>query len=183
MSANPQLIEIGQLGRAHGVRGELRFFPADPDSELLEPGCRVFVREENAPAREFQLSGIRRAAKFDIISLSGVEGRDQAEALTNLSLLIDQEDLPELDEDEFYLRDLVGLEAVELRSRQGDEVRSLGRVDGIFETGANDVMVVILGSGERLLVPIIDEAIAELQMPDRVLLWPLADWAPEDTDI
>ena len=179
-----ELVEIGQFGRPHGVRGELRYFPIDPDSELLEPGFRVFVRVIDATDEQiFELSSLRAASKFDLVRLQGVDSREKAETLTNAAVLIDPADLPQLDEDEFYLRDLIGLQVHELLTRDGDDTRQIGEVGGFFETGANDVMVVELAGGERLLVPVIDEAIAEIDLPDRVLLWPLADWAPADTSL
>ena len=59
----------------------------------------------------------------------------------------------------------------------------IGEVDGFFETGANDVMVVALSNGERLFVPMIEDAVAVLDLDDGVVLQPADQWAPEGTEL
>lgn len=170
------------MGRAHGVRGEIRFFPLNPTSELLEPGFRVFVRRAGQET-ELMLSKVRHASKFDILAFDQVEGRDEAEALTNLELFVDPDDFPELEDGEFYYRDLIGVEVGVLEAEDGDDFRVIGTVDGFLETGANDVMIVTVPGYPDLLVPMIEDAVAEVDPGARVLLFPLEIWAPEDTEI
>lgn len=174
-------IHIGTFGRAHGVRGEIRFFPLNPESDLLEAGLRVFVRragEESA----LTIGRARRANKFDILQLDEVGDRDEAEALTNLEVFVDVDALPDLDEDEFYHKDLVGLDVHILEAEDGP-TRPIGEVAGFFETGANDVMVVQLTDDSKLFVPMIEDAVADLDHDGVVLLEPLHHWAPEDTEL
>jgi ribosomal 30S subunit maturation factor RimM len=52
-----------------------------------------------------------------------------------------------------------------------------------METGANDVMVVVMRGEQRLLVPMIEDAVAEIDVENGVLLRPLDEWAPEDTEL
>lgn len=141
----------------------------------------MFVRAEDAETA-LQVASIRAAAKFDLIRFVGVDDRDVAEALANCELFAGPDVLPPLEEDEFFLRDLVGLPVAVLKEAEGDACDEIGVVDGVFETGANDVIVVQLVDGNRLLVPLIDDAVAEVDFDQPwVLLWPLEQWAPEDT--
>jgi len=164
------------------VRGEVRFFPLNPNSELLEPGFRVFVRRAGHETG-FVLEKVRQTPKFDILGLKEVAGRDEAEALTNLEVFVDPADFPELEDGEFYLRDLIGVEVALLETEQGDACRVIGEVDGFLDTGANDVMIVTIPGSPDLLVPMIDDAVAEVAPGERVLLYPLDIWAPEGTEI
>jgi 16S rRNA processing protein RimM len=175
-----ELVHIGTFGRAHGVRGEIRYFPANPDSDLLEDGIRVYVRRGDSE-KSLTLTRVRHAAKFDIVALAEVDGRDEAESLTNLDVWVTADVLPEPAEDEFYQRDLVGLDVALLESIDGPS-RLVGQVDGFFETGANDVMVVTLSNGDRLFVPMIEDAVAVLDLGDGVLLQPADQWAPAGTE-
>jgi 16S rRNA processing protein RimM len=180
--ASDDKVAIGTFGRAHGVRGEIRFFPYNPQSDLFEESdLRVFVHrgDDDEP---FDVERLRRADKFFIVKLGGVDDRDQAQALTNLDVWVAAEQLPALDEDEFYLRDLVGL-AVEVLESADGPTRVIGEVGGFFETGANDVMVVELGDDQTLFVPLIEDAVAEIDPDSTVVLQPLHQWAPEGTDI
>jgi len=175
-----QRVQVGSFGRAHGVRGESRYFPVNPDSDLLEDGMWVYVRRGDSDL-ELTVSKVRHAAKFDIVAFDEIDGRDAAERLTNLEVFVDADALPEPDEDEFYQRDLVGLDVAILESVDGPS-RLIGEVDGFFETGANDVMVVALSNDERLFVPMIEGAVAALDLEEGVLLQPADQWAPEGTE-
>ncbi len=82
-----------------------------------------------------------------VVLLDTVADRDASEAMKGAEIFIDRECLEELEEGEYYWDDLIGLQVVDT------EDRVLGNIDSIFETGANDVLVI---KGEkRTLVPYI----------------------------
>ena len=101
---------LGQIGAAHGVRGEvrLRSFTAEPEAiarygPLATEDGRVFEIETMRPARD-----------HFVVKLAGIGDRDAAERLANLKLYVPRERLPEPTEaDEFYHADLVGLTVVD----------------------------------------------------------------------
>lgn len=130
-----------------------------------------------------RLEKVRHTPKFDILGLEEVGGRDEAEALTNLEVFVDPADLPALEEGEFYLRDLLGVEVGLLEAEHGEAFRVIGEVDGFMDTGANDVMVVKIPGAPDLLVPMIEDAVAEVAPGRQVLLYPLEIWAPEGTEV
>ena len=125
--------------------------------------------------------------RFGILELEDVSDRDRAEQLTNLEVFVDAEILPEADEDEFYQRDLVGL-PVHVGRDDGDafdvEEPAVGEVGGFFETGANDVMVLLTESGREVFVPMIEDAVALIDLQEkRVLIHPFEVWAPDDFEL
>jgi 16S rRNA processing protein RimM len=91
-----------------------------------------------------QVEAAQRQGPALIVKLSGVCDRDQASALVGSEIAVHRRDLPEPEADRFYWSDLEGLT---VRTLDG---QSLGRVERLFETGANDVLVV-RGERERLL--------------------------------
>ena len=100
------LIQVGRVAGAFGVRGELRItsFTADPVALV---GYKVLLREDGSPGLTVT-SG--RAAKGSVVVWTEqVQTRDQAEALRGLKLYIPRADLPTPDDDEFYVTDLIGL--------------------------------------------------------------------------
>lgn len=179
--ADQERIHIGNFGRAHGVRGEIRFFPVNPESDLLEAGLRVFVRRAGLE-EALTVSGVRGANKFDIVRIEEVDDRDEAGALTNLEVFVDPDVLPDLEEGEFYFKDLVGREVL-IFGVDEETCRPIGQVAGFFETGANEVMVVELTDGTKLFVPMIESAVAEIDHEGAVLLQPLDHWAPQGTEL
>lgn len=131
---------VGQIGAAHGVRGEvrLRSFTGDPEAIAnygplqTEDGCAV------------EIESLRPAKDHFVARLAGIADRDAAGRLANAKLYVPRERLPELDEpDEFYHADLIGLAAVD---RAGGR---LGTVVGVHNFGAGDLIELKLDSGGK----------------------------------
>ena len=125
------LLLIGRVGGAHGVRGEVRIstFTADP---LAIADYRHLKKADGSPALTITSA---RASKGGVVArCKGIDSRDQAEALRGLALHIDRADLPEPDEDEFYLADLIGLRA------ETPEGALIGKVKSVQDFGAGDIL-------------------------------------------
>jgi 16S rRNA processing protein RimM len=122
---------LGQIGAAHGVRGEvrLRSFTADPLA-IVNYGPL-----ETEDGRVIGIESLRPAKDHFVATLSGVADRNAAEQLVNIKLYVPRERLPPTDEpDEFYYADLVGLAAVD---RTG---KALGTVVAVHNFGAGDLI-------------------------------------------
>ena len=160
-----ETLPFGRLGRPHGVRGELSLRPFNADSDGLGdtplPAQVLLVRAEER--RPMTLTAARPAGDGWLVCLEGVEDRDQAAALTNAELWLPRAALPGLDEDEFYVEDLVGCTVVDLDGR----VR--GTVRASFWNGAHDVLTVDGEAGE-LLVPAVPEFIRDVDLEARRLV-------------
>jgi 16S rRNA processing protein RimM len=127
----PALILVGQVGGAFGVKGEVRLttFTETPQALLH---YRDLKREDGSAALTL-LSG--RPAKAGLVArVKEITTPEQADALRGLKLFIPRESLPEPDEDEFYLADLIGLEA---RDPAG---AAIGRVRSVQNFGAGDLL-------------------------------------------
>ena len=118
----------------------------------LEPGWQRFIVEK----AEIRGNGM-------VVKLQGVDDRDQALALKGAVIGIPRTELPELGEKEqgHYWADLEGCRVI---NQDGIE---LGRVDGLMETGANDVMIV--KNGRERLIPYIDEVIESVDLDDKCI--------------
>jgi len=122
---------LGQIGVAHGVRGEVRL-----RSFTAEPGAIAnYGPLETEDGRVFEIESLRPAKDHFVVQLSGVGDRDAAERLANVKLYVPRERLPEPDEPgEFYHADLIGLTVVD---RAGQR---LGTVVAIHNFGAGDLI-------------------------------------------
>lgn len=132
----PRRVALGEIGRAHGVRGWLRVrsFTAPPEEMARH---RRLHGGRGGTLRALEMDRVRRHGGGLIAHFAGFDDPEAAGELTGLTLLVDGGELPELDEGAYYWHQLVGLEVVDL------EGGALGRVERMMETGgANDVMVV-----------------------------------------
>lgn len=156
------LILVGRFGAAHGIRGEIRLqsFTEEPRAiagygPLLDAaGARSFVVEALRPVK----------GDLFVAKLRGITTRTEAEPLANLELFVPRAALPPPAEEEFYLADLVGLEAVTAAGA------SLGRVVAVPDYGAGPLLEIAPATGgeslllpfTKAIVPVIDLARAQI---------------------
>jgi 16S rRNA processing protein RimM len=151
------LILVGRVAGAFGVKGEVRIttYTAEPLALL---GYRDLKRENGTPA--LTLTGGRATKGGIIVRAPEVATREEAEALRGLKLYIPRDVLPEPEEDEFYVTDLIGL-AVET-----PEGEPLGRVKDVRDFGAGDLLEVQPAEGASWWLPFTREAVPEVRLAD-----------------
>lgn len=152
------LILVGRVAGAFGVKGDVRItaFTADPMS-LVE--YRTLLREDGTPG--LTLSGGRPDQKGGVIVRAAeVETREQAEALRGLKLFIPRDVLPEPEEDEFYVTDLIGLTV------ETPEGEVLGKVRTVHDFGAGDLLEIQPPEGASWWLPFTREAVPEVRLAE-----------------
>jgi 16S rRNA processing protein RimM len=106
-------LEIGKIVAPQGLSGELRVYPVSDFPERFEvPGKRWLLRSGDTEPQPIELLTGRYVTNKNlyVIKLAGVENCDQAEALRGCQLMVPASDRPQLDEDEYHVLDLIGLE-------------------------------------------------------------------------
>ncbi|TMJ29758.1 MAG: 16S rRNA processing protein RimM [Alphaproteobacteria bacterium] len=124
-----ELLAVGRVARAHGIRGRVLIAPYNADSEGLERVRRIWLGE-----REHEVERAERVQLGYLVALRGVEDRDQAAALRGQEVRVDRAELPALPSDEMYAIDLIGYEV----SDPAGMVR--GVVEDVEEAGAQDLL-------------------------------------------
>jgi 16S rRNA processing protein RimM len=147
---------LGQIGAAHGIRGEvrLRSFTAEPEA------IAGYGPLETEDGRVFEIEALRPAKDHFVARLSGVADRNAAEQLASLKLYVPRERLPEPEaDDEYYHADLIGLAVVD---RAG---RKLGTVVAIHNFGAGDLIEMLPEAGGKTeLVPFDTATVPEVDL-------------------
>lgn len=141
-------VRVGVITRPHGVRGELRVHPFNPDSSLWPKLKRVALVHLDAQGEESRreerlVKRAKAAAKYVILVLDGCESREAAEDLRSVEVHVPREALPDLDGDEFYYVDLEGLAVVD------PDGEPLGEVVQVLEYPAVDCLEVRCEGGYR----------------------------------
>lgn len=161
-------VVLGQVGGLYGVRGWVRLWSfTDPVENLLEYRELELGRDgrwETARLAEGRRHGEALVARFEHCT-----DRDQAALLVGAELAVARDRLPAAAEGEYYWADLVGLEVVTTGGV------TLGRVDHMMATGANDVMVV-KGERERLLPFVPGRFVSEVDLAGGRIV---VDWDPD----
>ena len=154
---NQPLLEIGVLGRPHGVRGELRVHAHNADSDALERCDEIWLRDRDGRERRAAVARYRSGARHGILALDGVGDREAADRLKGARVLVPRERLARLEEGEFFVADLIGLEVID------EAGAALGRVIASREQGGIEVVTVRDGRRE-LQIPLVERHVARLEV-------------------
>lgn len=186
-SALEEPVLLGQINGVFGVRGWLKVFSDTEPRENIVQYKSWLICRQNARGKtdwvEVRLLEGKRHGKNVIVRLDGVDTREQAADLVGYQVAVQKDQLPKLPEGEYYWSDLIGLEV------SNTEGRVLGTVKRLFETGANDVLVVesrpqdsaaattaaaTTGVAAEILIPwVLDHFVLEVDRVERRIL---VDW-------
>jgi 16S rRNA processing protein RimM len=162
-------VTLGHVSGVHGVQGWLKVHSDTQPRERIVTYSPWYLERDGVRARHKVKAG-RRQGKGVVAKLEGCNDRDAAEALIGSMIVIEREQLPQIDEPgSFYWADLVGLR---VETIDGDD---LGRIEQLFETGSNDVMV-LAGERERLVPYIWQQVVKQVDLDAGVMR---VDWDPE----
>lgn len=143
-SSEPAFLLLGKLRRPHGVRGEIPLELFSDLTELLDPECQVFVGEAH---QQLRVESNRWKQDLLLLKFFDLNDRTAVEALTNELIYVKSDQLPPLDDGEYYDHQLVGLKVYE----EGGIY--LGILTEVLQTGANDVYLITDESGKETLIP------------------------------
>ncbi|HSG96468.1 MAG TPA: ribosome maturation factor RimM [Woeseiaceae bacterium] len=146
-----QPVVLGRISGLFGVRGWVKVYSyTEPREAVLDYSRWLLNRKDGW--REATVAEGQRHGKTIIARIDGYDDRDQAAELVGTDIGVPRDAMPEAESGQFYWSDLEGLR---VRHRDGTE---LGKVAYLFETGANDVMVV-KGEQERLIPFVMDKVV------------------------
>lgn len=144
-----QFLEAGKIVTTHGIRGEVKVMPYTDTPELLCEFDRLFIGKNRD---EINVTRARVFKNTVIMKLEGIDTPEDAEKLRNKLLYMHRDDL-ELDDDTYFIQDLIGLEVSD-----ADSGKVYGKIADVMQTGANDVYV-INGDDREYLVPAIADVV------------------------
>jgi len=173
-----RLVVLGQIGAPYGTRGWVRVKPYTEKPEQLLTYEAWMLRLPRGWTKVRRIEERCRGERL-LVRLSGCESPEQAAVFRNAEIGVDRASLPEPTEGEYYWHQLQGL-SVYSSTGEGREVL-LGRVDRIFATGANDVIVGLPVEGsvddrERLIPWLLDRVILRVEFEQSRIV---ADWDPD----
>jgi 16S rRNA processing protein RimM len=149
-----ELLAVGRIARAHGIRGEVAVQPLTEVESRFRPGSVLRLED----GRTLRVEGSRGHGHRLLVKFEEVAERDAAESLRGAVLLVPQESAPPIaDGDRFWVHQVVGLRVM---TDQGVE---LGRVREVLSAPGNDVWVVDTGDGE-VLIPAVREVVTDVDL-------------------
>ncbi len=161
------LREMGRIVKPHGVMGELKVAPETDDPGRFQLLETIFVGADEASTSSFDILSVRlQPSRFGItvlLKLEGINSREAAESLNKLRVFASQDDLPQLDEGEYYLSDLIGLP---VETVAGEVV---GTVADVYDGAGHDLLVIQRTGGGKAMVPLVPEIVPKIDIDQAII--------------
>ena len=151
------LLIVGVITTTHGVRGEVKVYPTTDEPERFLDLDYVLL-DTGRELRRLDIKNVRFFKNLAILKFDGIDNINDIEKYKGRDLWIPREEAQELDEDEYYIADLLGMKVL---LEDGSE---FGTLRDVMETGANDVYIVDSVKHGEVLLPAIKECILDVDI-------------------
>ncbi len=152
----PDLVLMGRAAGAFGIKGEVKITSFARDDSIFQRVEAIYAGPEPGAAKPLNILGARRHGGRLLLRLREIATREEAAALGGAWIYLRPQDLDPLAEDEYYWFQLKGAEVQTTRGRV------LGRVAGVTEAGAHDLLVVRGPGQAELLVPVVEAVVKRM---------------------
>lgn len=149
-------IKIGKIVNTVGLKGEVKVYNYSDSIEIYETIESIYVED-----RLTVIENVRAQKNMVILKLEGTDDRNAAEAFRGKELYITDDDLPELPEGQYYVRDLIGMSVTE------EDGNLLGHVTDVLQNTAQDIFEVESENGKKLLIPKVDQFVLDIDAEKR----------------
>lgn len=153
-------LQVGVITSTHGLKGEVKVFPTTDDPGRFQKLKSVWL-DTGKGYQELEIIQVRFFKQFVILKFRGHEDINEVEAYRKKGLYVSREDAVPLEENEYFIADLIGLQV------ESDEGALLGLLTDVLTTGANDVYVVKTEEGKEILLPAIRQCILSVDLEQR----------------
>ncbi len=160
---------VGKIVNTHGIKGEVRVISrTDFAEDRYKVGNTLYLFRDNKEPLELKIASHRTHKNFNLLTFEGYPNVNDVEPLRDGILKINESQLTDLDEGEFYFHEIIGCTVF---TDEGEEV---GIIREILTPGANDVWVVKRSSGKDVLIPYIEQVVKEVDIKSqKVIITPM----------
>ena len=150
-------IEIGKIVTAVGIKGEVKFYSFSDDPMKLAEIEYIYVGKNKT---RYDVEKVRSPKGNTVaLKLIGIDTRNDAELLKDKLCYIDESMLADLDEGEYYIKDLIGLEVFDAKDNS-----LVGVLDDVIQNTAQDIYLIKTEEGSEILVPAVKEFIKDIDV-------------------
>jgi len=159
---------FGEVVKTRGLRGCVKAVSYLESQTIVARLDFVYLETKSGLKSRYEIKKIDPSGKFLFLELVGVNSVEAASDLVGSRLLLPRDCLQELQKDEYYWHDIIGLDVY------SDDGRQLGKVESIFPTGSNDVYVCRNGDKE-ILIPAIADIIVGINLEEHKMIIKLVE--------
>jgi 16S rRNA processing protein RimM len=158
-----ELIKIGEITKPQGLKGHLRVKSFTDIENRFENLKKVFLEIPGKKIIEEEIEEVANRGSFIVIKLKNYNFIDEAEKLRQTNILIDKNNRPALEKNQYYTDEILGLKVYTEKKVE------LGEVVDILPTGSNDIYVV-KGRNKEILVPATKEIVKKIDLEKKEMI-------------
>ena len=158
-----EILEIGQIVGTFGIKGMVKVVPFTDDIKRFNDLKKVYV-ENKKKKEEYEIEQVSYHKNMVILKFKGIDKIEDAEKLRDSYLKINREDAVPLEENSYFIVDLIGLDV------ETQEGNLLGKLEDIYNTGSNDIYVVKDELGKQILLPAISDVIKKVDLESKKII-------------
>ena len=153
------LLQAGVITTTHGISGEVKVFPTTDDVHRFEDLDSVLL-DTGREYMKLEIENVKYFKQYAILKFKGIDNINDIEKYKGRSLYVTRDQAIPLEEDEYYIADLMGLDVYLERGEK------FGVLKDVMETGANDVYIVETEEGKEVLIPAIHECVLDIDVEE-----------------
>lgn len=157
-----EFLKIGQIVNTQGLKGDVRVYPLTDDIKRFDELGKFFIGENFND--EFEVQKVRYKGNLVILKIKGIDIIEEAENLKNKYIYVSRENCRKLDEGEFFISDMLGIEVYTV-----DNVY-VGVLKDVLQYAANDVYVVKNDEGKEFLIPAVMKFVPTIDIENRKMI-------------
>ena len=160
---------VGSIISPHGINGKVKVKSlSDFEERFLEPGIRWLQKEIEPPSKIELTSGFKQPGKETfIISLKGIDNRDQAEKLKKYKILVKSKALPKLKKEEFHFLELMNLE---VKTLENGKLKIIGKVINLENEKNNLLVIELFKNQKNVMIPFVKEIVPLIDIKNNFLI-------------
>ena len=162
------MLQVGVITQTHGVRGEVKVFPTTDDVHRFKKLKQVIL-DTGKETMPLEIQSVKFFKQFVILKFKGIDNINDIEKYKRCSLYVTREHAVALEEDEYFIADMIGMEVCT------EDGSIFGTLRDVIETGANDVYVIENAEHGEVLVPAIKECIRSVDIEKGQMMIHLMD--------
>ena len=156
-----EYLQVGTIIKTHGIRGEVKVYPLTDDVSRFN-NLKKVILEPDKDNLVLEICGVKFFKNLVILKFKDFDNINDIEMHVKKGIYVAREEAVDLEEDEYFVADLIGLDVIT------DEGKAFGTVKDVLHTGANDVYVIDYDDKE-ILVPAIKECILDINIDDNLM--------------
>lgn len=162
MEEKIEYFKVGQIVSTQGLKGDMRVYTLTDYPERFEELDWVYMEGDFHTKHEIEK--VRFKGQLAIIKIKGIDNADDVEKLRSKYLYVPRENARELDEDEFFISDMIGMDVYTV------EDEYIGTLKEVLQYSANDVYVVKNEEGKEYLIPAVMEFVPTIDIENKKMI-------------